>query len=433
MFPEFRAAGRWLQWGLRGLEQEMRIQVYADGVDYEASTSYHRLVTELFLSSVLLCHRNGIRVSPRLLSRLEKMLEYVMACTRPDGTVPLIGDADDGRLHKLVPPDGRQEFVDHRHLLGIGAMLFGREDFAQCAGDEWEDVFWLSDGEILPPPGRSKFRCASRAFQDSGMYVLRQRDLHMVIDAGPNGMNGRGGHGHNDTLSFTLYAYDRAFLVDPGSYVYTADYRWRNHFRSTAAHNVVVVDGQEMQQFGEQRLFELSEDARPRVLAWRTLADFDLFDAEHYGYERLPQPVCHRRQILLDKAHGLWVMRDLLSGAGYHTCALYFHFSHLNVEQCFCTDSLAVRTRLPGANLVLFPLATAGLSVRVFDDWVSLSYGHKVSAPVVCYEKQARVPVEFVTVMYPVPRGAEWDRDAVRSWAQTDVAILDEMTAPKSA
>jgi hypothetical protein len=418
MFPEFKQSDRWLRWGLEGLEREMEIQVHPDGVDYEASISYHRLVAELFLSAVLLCRRNNISVSDKILSRLEKMIEFVMTYTQPDGTVPLIGDADDGRLHKLTPPDRSREFIDHRHLLGVGAMLFDRADFAQSAGDAWEDAFWLSGGKALPPARDSVPALASRAFRDGGVYVQRRADLHLTIDAGDNGSNGIGGHGHNDALSLTLYAYDRTFLVDPGSYVYTADYQWRNHFRSTAAHNTVIVDDQEMQRFGERQLFQLEEDARPQVLAWQTAPEFDLFDGVHYGYGRLSEPVSHRRQVYFDKRDGLWVVRDLLTGRGQHAFALYFHFAPLPVSVWPDADSLAVRTFCPdGANLAVVPLTTDDLSIRVFKDWVSPSYGRKLPAPVVCFSKKEAVPAEFITALFPLPAGVEKTLEEIRELA----------------
>lgn len=428
MFPEFREADRWLRWGLEGLEREMAVQVYPDGVDYEASISYHRLVTELFLSAVLLCRRNTIPVPGQVLVRLEKMLEFVMAYTQPDGTVPLIGDADNGRLNKLTPPDGCREFVDHRHLLGIGAMLFARDDFARSTGTAWEDAFWLSGGKVFPSR-RNLMPClVSNAFPHGGVYVLRQGDLHMVIDAGDNGLDGIGGHGHNDVLSLTLYAHDKAFLVDPGSYVYTADYRWRNQFRSTAAHNVVVVDGQEMQRFKERILFRFSEDARPRVLTWHTCPESDFFDGEHCGYTRLSRPVLHRRQVVFDKMRKLWLVRDLLTGQGEHTFDLCFHFAPLPIDRWPGGDSLAVRTHCPtGANLILVPLATDGLSVRIFDGWVSPSYGCKAPAPVACYSKRTTVPTEFITLLFPLPEGVDVSLTEVRSLA---VVSLERLTNP---
>ncbi len=62
-------------------------------------------------------------------ARLERMLEFVEAYTKPDGTVPLVGDADDGRVQKL----GVQGINDHRYLLSTGAVLFERGDFKRAA------------------------------------------------------------------------------------------------------------------------------------------------------------------------------------------------------------------------------------------------------------------------------------------------------------
>jgi hypothetical protein len=63
-----------------------------------------------------------------------------------------------------------------------------------------------------------------------------------VFDCGPLG---EGNHGHFDALSFELAAHGRSLIVDPGRYTYSeaGDINWRVHFRGTAAHNTVCVDG----------------------------------------------------------------------------------------------------------------------------------------------------------------------------------------------
>ena len=70
---------------------------------------------------------------------------------------------------------------------------------------------------------------------------------HVFIDAGPVGMKGRGGHGHNDCLSFEAVLDGVPLIVDSGAYVYTASVEWRNRFRSTAAqliwHHYLSVRG----------------------------------------------------------------------------------------------------------------------------------------------------------------------------------------------
>ena len=51
--------GRWLSRGLADLEREILVQIEEDGVDFEASSAYHRLVSELFLLAALHAEHRG--------------------------------------------------------------------------------------------------------------------------------------------------------------------------------------------------------------------------------------------------------------------------------------------------------------------------------------------------------------------------------------
>jgi hypothetical protein len=73
LFPEFKASQTWRHIGLSGLVEEMDRQVFPDGVDYESSTSYHRLVLELFTSAAVLCRHNEQEIPKRIWQSLEKM------------------------------------------------------------------------------------------------------------------------------------------------------------------------------------------------------------------------------------------------------------------------------------------------------------------------------------------------------------------------
>ena len=85
----------------------------------------------------------------------------------------------------------------------------------------------------------------SQAFPEAGTYIMRDRDLYLCFNASGAGINGRGSHGHNDALSIEVSAGGRAFIVDPGTYVYSADLAKRHEFRSTAYHSTVQIDGKE--------------------------------------------------------------------------------------------------------------------------------------------------------------------------------------------
>jgi len=399
LFPEFKQAKQWKKLGLKELFSEMKMQVHDDGVDFEGSVSYHRLVLEMFVSAVILCAKNDVRVPGHVWHRLEKMFEYVLYYTKPNGMSPQIGDTDNGRLQIL----GRNEVMDHRYLLSIGAVLFGRGDFKHGAGTFHEDALWLLgeegfgtfhaiQGEVDP--------LTSRCFEEGGVYFMRKKDLYMAVDCGPNGRRGKGGHCHNDTLSFELYAHDKSFIVDPGTYCYTADPEWRNRFRSTAYHNTVVVDGQEMNRIVADQLFLLGNDASPKVNMWKPTPEADFLDAQHNGYERLTEPVTHRRHFYFDKGDNYWIIRDLVIGKGKHALSWYFHFHsgiNLSINEVLIIETLCQ----DGANLIVQAIGAPGMKLEVNEGWVSPSYGVKTKAYVARYWWTGNLPLSVTFLLYP--------------------------------
>lgn len=414
-FPEFGEAETWREIGLQELWSEMFKQVYEDGVDFEASTSYHRLVTELFLSPIILCQLNNIEVPDEVMGRLEKMMEFVMYYTKPDGTVPLIGDADNGRLHRLKTwTDPEREWVDHRYLLAIGAILFGREDFAQAA-DQWEEAFWLLGEQAIvfkeqfDQKNLPLLQLESRAFPHAGIYVMRyDDDLYMIIDAGPNGQNSNMGHAHCSTLSFELCVDGCTWLVDPGTYTYTSDYMARNYFRSTACHNTVMLDGQEINSFEAHGLFRMANHANPRINRWVTTENYDLLDAQHSGFRRLPKPVIHRRQIYFDRHAAFWILQDVFTGEGEHRFDIFFHWAPVQVVRDEA-EPLAILgiDKKSGTRLLISPLLNDGLSLRIDRGIISQGYGTRTEAPVVCYSKRAEVPTQFITLIFPCSKDSQ--------------------------
>ena len=182
-FRSASAAGDWLALGRSIVEQEIFAQTTADGVDFEQSTAYHRLVLEAFLTSYVLLRLHGKDPPSDCWNRLERMCEFVAAYTKPDGRAPLIGDADDGRVQML----GGQERNDHRYLLSSGALLFGRRDFKAVAGRCWEETFWLVGANAPDRLRRLPDDAAERrsvAFADAGFYVLQSRHGEPVPAAG---------------------------------------------------------------------------------------------------------------------------------------------------------------------------------------------------------------------------------------------------------
>jgi hypothetical protein len=286
LLPELHLAEEWRYFGFGVMLTEMDKQVLADGADFEASTGYHRFVTELFLYSFLLCRANNVEIEKRYWSKLHAMLSYIRAYLRPDGFAPLIGDTDSGQVLPLV----RRRADDHAYLL-----------------------------DILKAEKRHH---ASQAFPNAGIYIMRDGDLYLCFNASGSGILGRGSHGHNDVLSIEVSAGGRAFIVDPGTYVYTADLTKRHEFRSTAYHSTVQIDGLEQNTIRVDTPFVIGNEAKPRVLEWKTSDDFDKVVAEHSGY-----PVTHRRTVTFAKRERHWLIDDEFFGDGEHVYEARFHFA----------------------------------------------------------------------------------------------------------
>jgi len=382
---------RWLATGRDLVVSEIFNQVTPDGVDFEQSTAYHRLVLEGFATSYLLLKAHGEHVPPEAWRRLERMSEYVSAYAKPNGLAPLVGDADDGRIQSL----GTQAIGDHRYLLSNAAVMFDTPAFkarGQCFADE---SFWT-----FGPEGLARFRAlaaaeeapASVAFPDGGFFVLRSADAHVFIDCGDVGMRGRGGHGHNDVLSFELFLNGFNVVTDCGAYLYTASREWRNAFRSTAFHNTVQVDGEELNRFlGPDALWQLGNDARPIDPALTPGVSVDGFRGGHSGYARLQRPVSHVRECVLDRQTPRVLVRDALDGAGEHTLTWRFHLDPAVTPEL---HGSAVRLSCSDRDVWLLPDArAAAMSLAVQDGWVSPSYGVRVPTKVLVWQERTRLPL----------------------------------------
>ncbi|HVL68416.1 MAG TPA: alginate lyase family protein [Vicinamibacterales bacterium] len=334
--PESPEADTWLRLALQELVSESERQLWADGADFEASTHYHRLVVETFLSCAALAERlpmarrlrlaassapwrgrpvlrpfrtSGVhlgegRVLPSAFyDRLERAAEYTAALTKPNHLVPQIGDNDSARLHKLTPVPGHDS-RDHRHLLAVAGVLLGRRDLLERgAAFAYEGA--LVAGGLDVPPRRT--RALPAFFPSSGVAVLRAGPFFAVVVCGANGQGGRGGHGHNDKGSLELNVATRDFIVDGGCPVYTPSPEVRNAFRSTAAHSTVWLEGVEQDRWqpGPSGLFRLPERARPRLARM----DAHTVRAEHRGFG-----VPHERTVKCDPA-GVEI-HDRLPAAG---------------------------------------------------------------------------------------------------------------------
>jgi hypothetical protein len=395
LFRELAPAAAWRNKGAEIVWGEIHRQVHPDGVDFEQGLGYHGLVTEFWYSCVLLCERNGLSVPPHVRERLQRMFDFMLAYSRPDGTFPQIGDNDDGRLAGIDD----EPVGSHRRHLAVGAVMFGRDDLLGAAGEALETAAWLCGLQVLRQQRSATPQPVSQAFPVGGFYIMRNADTSMVIDGGEVGMRGIGGHGHADVLSFDLWAAGAGVLVDSGTYTYSADAVLRQALRGTAAHNTVRIDGQDSSRLGTGRwLWLIENDARPVNVSWRSDTRCDDFTGSHTGYRRLAEPVTHTRHITFDKVNCIWRIEDAVDGLGQHLVEVFFH-----PGVAFDIEEDAVRLRAPRGDLILLPPNGTALSQQ--QGWISRGYGLREPATVLNYAIHAKMPLELRTCLVLVPSG----------------------------
>ncbi len=390
VFPEMQRAAHWRAFALRETVANMASDLLPDGVHCELSTDYHHLVLKNTLNLRRLAVMNGIAVPPAMDEALQRALEFSMHVHKPDGVVPSLSDGD------------ARGFLD---LLQQGAQIYGRDDMLYVA----------TRGAQGTPPAQ---RVAH--FADSGYSVIRSGwgggaagfadAQHLVFDSGPLG---EGNHGHFDALSFELAAHGRSLIVDPGRYTYSeaidaADgINWRVHFRGTAAHNTVCVDGRQQTRYTPKAIKEPSRHnqgsvrhkisgpaAKAQLIERFHAPQLDLLHGRVASHEY--DAVHDRCIVFVDRSY--WIVSDWLRAQDEHQYTLNFQ---LGAQAQDCTElDCAQGARLRSPGLTIVQPACAVTQHALHAGWVSQRYGEKLPAPALRAMQRAR-DADFDTVLLP--------------------------------
>lgn len=389
VLPEFKEARRWRDLGAQILIDQLPIHVQSDGVYFEQSSYYHRYTTDFYLHFLLLARANDFQLAPQVERSLLLLLDHLMYLTRPDGTTPLFGDDDGGRLAML---DVRAA-NDFRGTLAVGAVAFDRADYRYVAQDAAEELLWLTGVD-----GLTKFDAiaakepakTSAAFPSGGYFVMRdgwtRNANYLLFDCGPHGSLACG-HAHADALAIDVAVNGRTVLVDPGTCTYTGSKDLRDWFRGSEAHNTLIVDGESSSS--PNGPFSWKTIARCVLEKWISKDRFDFVSGEHDGFTRLEDPVTVKREILFLKGD-YWIIRDSLTARGEHQVDLRFHFEPE-------TDST-------------LDIRCFGIERKVEEEaFVSHCYGQKEAAKALRFSASLSGGGEIVTFLLPRQPGTEWD------------------------
>jgi hypothetical protein len=352
-FAGLSKAGHWEQLGGEVMREEMERQVRNDGSHFEQSTYYHVYALDMFLLHAVLA-----KPDRPYMQKLERMAEYLDAVLGPPRILPFMGDDDGGRL--FHPYGQRDRFG--RATMATASIVLDRHEWQWASEDLHEQaVWWLGAGALQEKPGEGKLQ--SRLFSDAGIAVMVSGDTQAIVDAGPFGPWGAG-HSHADTLSIVVRSGDNEILIDPGTYTYVGDPKWRDWFRGTAAHNTVQIDG--LDQAAAAGPFRWANRPEVTIDSWKTSAERDLLEAEcrYAGF-------IHRRRVEFQKSNLILIVDEIAGPPGDHEVEQLWHLGSANARSYIVLPD--------GAEML--------------ESWRSTVFAEKQAAPLVRVRRRGALPM----------------------------------------
>ena len=406
LFPHFKGAEHRARRAWNILSKEVTRQFHPDGMTVEQSSYYHHFTLGFYIQAVVLRQLNGDPVEPHVWKQLEKATEIMMYLQRPDGTIPRIGEVDDGL--SIYFRDAAS--WDFRAFQNYGALLFQRGDMKYVAGKFQEDAFWLFGHEGFQKYQKLKSQPpvqTPRWFEKSGYLVVRsgwEKDSDFLfLDAGPIAHGVRhdeilsSAHGHMDLTAFELHVQGKPIWVDGGHYTYNGPWEWAHYFRRTEAHNTLTVNGET--QAWNPRSMKLAYAPHFRIVNSHFSPELLTMGVWHDGFSRLRPPVLHERHLIFIPPN-LWIFRDVVTGTGEHEVELHFH-AHQDIEK-YEMDAGEIRLPL-GNKLFRTEVLTPSMEISVHkggekpqEGWLGENYG--IRLPAYYFRAKARLALPTTVI-----------------------------------
>ncbi len=214
-FPFLSESARWREKALAEFREQLELQVYPDGFQFELTPGYHGVIPNDYGNILKLFAMCGEKAPDFVLKGIEGAYDMYPHLTRPDRRTPPLNDSGPVAIEKP--------------MVAASKLYPDRADF----------LWFATDGKKGRPP-----EYLSYAFPYAGAAVFRTswaRDaVWGYMDCSPYGR----GHQHEDRLNVLISAYGKNMLIEPGNYAYDTS-EMRKYVLSTRAHNAILVDGRE--------------------------------------------------------------------------------------------------------------------------------------------------------------------------------------------
>lgn len=196
---------------IRLIEIELDYQFNEDGSNFEGSTRYHIFTNQMLITSDIILQKTKRKSLNK--SKMNKICCFTYELLQFENP-PQIGDNDSGFFWKVI----NDEKLTYEVLKKLIIKNYKINEVSK--------------------------------YNNFGYIREKYNNLDLIFKCGELGQYGKGGHDHNDNLSYELYFNGQPFIVDAGTYCYTSNFEKRNYYRKTSAHNVLTIGDNEQNNFG---------------------------------------------------------------------------------------------------------------------------------------------------------------------------------------
>ncbi|KIO53428.1 heparin-sulfate lyase HepC [Flavobacterium hibernum] len=363
-FPELKLAEGWRKSGIEILNREIKLQVLADGVQWELSPTYHIACIEIFLKAYNSAKMAGLEKEfpDTYINTIEKMIIATANISFPDYSNPMFGDSWTSDKNARIK------------LFASWSKIFPDNELIK---------YFATDGA----EGRSSY--LSNALSNGGFYTFRNgwnnKSTVMILKAGPPAEF----HAQPDNGTFELWVKGRNFTPDTGCYIYSGDAevtKMRNWYRQTRVHSTMTLDNQNM-------VITKAQENK-----WKTDKKLDILTYTNPSYTDLD----HQRSVLfIDQKYFLII--DKAIGKATGNLGVHFQLKEDSKPVYDKENNKVYTTYEDGNNLLIQSLNTDKVILNEEEGKVSYVYAKEVTRPAFVFEKPKKdaTTQQFISVVYP--------------------------------
>jgi hypothetical protein len=332
---KFNNSDKYLERYFKELCSELLRLIHKDGFNKEQATRYQATYINLFITSFQFAKERRYALPQEVEQRLKAMYLFLKELKISSKQYFILGDDDDAQLFY---PYADRDYNIYESMLNDLAILFNSEITDDYHFDLRNYLLFGDDGyrkyletkKQIKEKGRNDIRV--RIFEHSGYFLISDKNIGLLFDIGPIGLQPTMSHGHSDILSISLFYKNMPVIVDTGTYQYNVHYKkYRDYFHGVHSHNTIAVnnDDQAVMSVG---MFWLS-NPKAQIEDYSVNSDNPYCIACHDGYVRKKYQVIHKRKVEYKVEKKKIIITDILSGKGKNKIdfSLHFHPS-INLE-----------------------------------------------------------------------------------------------------